>query len=556
MQVYQNVAQDVGGNAVAGVSVTVFITGTLTKAVLFSDNGVTPLANPFINSSDGSFRFYTANGRYDIVLAKANYTFSAVDLSDILVYDRAGLGMVNIKDFGAKGDGIADDTTALTTAIANAQSIGGDVILPSGVYRITSTVVIGQAVRIIGQGAGVGGNTTAGNDDSKSVVIDHDFVGDLFQIVGVNGNVLAGVGSALDNLILRQINGNGTGASGKCISVVKASDTFAPSWIKISRLAIEVATGKNDWSIGIELDGSAAATGPSAGGGLRDTVISDVRITSGANASQSVVIRSCGNVWMRDVTCNLSKAIVLVTGPSVAKASGNVNMSNVGGDTLSLDQVLSGGIYGGVWGTYQDTANTTGIQIDLANLTNTPTFNAINSHLFVGKLGVTGAPSIWTSNGLEYRSGLVQFRAGVTANFGTVDAQALSLFSNGSTALRLENDQNARFQSGFVPKLTRPAYGATVTLNILTAKDFWVTVTNGTAFTVVSNGSPYDGQEITIWISNQSGGAMGAITWPGQYKMSAWTNPATGQNRSITLVFDTTTGNWHETNRTPNDVPN
>ncbi|MGH7451063.1 MAG: glycosyl hydrolase family 28-related protein, partial [bacterium] len=47
--------------------------------------------------------------------------------------------MLNVKDFGAKGDGIADDTTAIQAAIDALPNDGGVVFFPSGIYNITST---------------------------------------------------------------------------------------------------------------------------------------------------------------------------------------------------------------------------------------------------------------------------------------------------------------------------------------------------------------------------------------------------------------------------------
>jgi hypothetical protein len=62
------------------------------------------------------------------------------------------------------------------------------------------------------------------------------------------------------------------------------------------------------------------------------------------------------------------------------------------------------------------------------------------------------------------------------------------------------------------------------------------------------------GQELTIRVKNVSGGAMGTITWNAAFKLSGWTNPATGHSRSITFVYDG--ADWIEINQTAADVPN
>lgn len=50
-------------------TVTVTLHGTTTLASLFSDNGVTPLANPFTANTDGSYQFYAADGNYDATMS-------------------------------------------------------------------------------------------------------------------------------------------------------------------------------------------------------------------------------------------------------------------------------------------------------------------------------------------------------------------------------------------------------------------------------------------------------------------------------------------------------
>ena len=49
--------------------------------------------------------------------------------------------LVSVKDFGAKGDGTTDDTSAIQAAINLACTYGGDVYLPAGTYKISAALV-------------------------------------------------------------------------------------------------------------------------------------------------------------------------------------------------------------------------------------------------------------------------------------------------------------------------------------------------------------------------------------------------------------------------------
>lgn len=63
--------------------------------------------------------------------------------------------VVSVKDFGAVGNGVADDTAAITAAIASSAQ-GLDVFFPTGTYKVTSAITLptGRAIRFSGTGAG------------------------------------------------------------------------------------------------------------------------------------------------------------------------------------------------------------------------------------------------------------------------------------------------------------------------------------------------------------------------------------------------------------------
>ncbi len=85
--------------------------------------------------------------------------------SQNIVYAPAGTGAVqttvqtklresvSVKDFGAVGDGVTDDTAAINSAIESQQANGGAVYVPAGTYKITSTITLRRNVPFIGDGS-------------------------------------------------------------------------------------------------------------------------------------------------------------------------------------------------------------------------------------------------------------------------------------------------------------------------------------------------------------------------------------------------------------------
>lgn len=86
MEKYQNSVTNSGGQSVARARVTV-TTLAGAAATIYSDNGVTPTANPLTTNAQGEFSFYAANGRYTLTTTGAGIRPDTT--SDIILYDRA-----------------------------------------------------------------------------------------------------------------------------------------------------------------------------------------------------------------------------------------------------------------------------------------------------------------------------------------------------------------------------------------------------------------------------------------------------------------------------------
>ena len=86
-------ARNIATGAPAGAAtVSVKLNGTDTLATLYSDNGVTPKANPFTAAATtGIYSYYAANDRYDETVTPASGGGDAYTTTDLILYDPGGL---------------------------------------------------------------------------------------------------------------------------------------------------------------------------------------------------------------------------------------------------------------------------------------------------------------------------------------------------------------------------------------------------------------------------------------------------------------------------------
>jgi hypothetical protein len=172
---------------------------------------------------------------------------------------------LNVRDFGAVGDGTTDDTAAIQacfdtlyttntfdyTAIDNSRIYGTKIVFPKGRYKVTSQLVLGRTNQMLSwlvldmDGSTIDGSTITG---STTYVLTIWFPQECI----FNGlNVLSGTASAINiknsqnTLYNRVAAGSGTGAFA---SLELEGMHFNNTWIG-TNLNQNVGTGGCDWSL-------------------------------------------------------------------------------------------------------------------------------------------------------------------------------------------------------------------------------------------------------------------------------------------------------------------
>lgn len=94
--------------------------------------------------------------------------------------------------------------------------------------------------------------------------------------------------------------------------------------------------------------------------------------------------------------------------------------------------------------------------------------------------------------------------------------------------------------------------GATQTPNLALANYYLYSITNATAWTMNAPTNPTTGKRFLIRIKNASGGALGAITYPGTFHFAGGAKPAepaNGQSYDVEMMYDVTDAIYVEISR-------
>lgn len=141
---------DNNNNPLAGGQLYTYIAGTTTPKATFTDStGTTPNTNPVIMNARGEANVWlTPAQAYKFVLKDA----SSVTIWTVDQLNNAYTGSISVRDFGAVGDSVTDDTAAIQAATNAASTLGKQVYFPAGKYLYTGiSLTAGQSCAFVGE---------------------------------------------------------------------------------------------------------------------------------------------------------------------------------------------------------------------------------------------------------------------------------------------------------------------------------------------------------------------------------------------------------------------
>lgn len=113
---------------------------------------------------------------------------------------------VNVKQYGAKGDGITDDTTAIQNAI-NAAATGSVIFFPAGTYLVSSTIQLVAELAYLGTTGSYGSSTIKQKNSSNLPAV-------LAASGWYNNNTFSDNPVRIENLLIDGNNSNNTTSHG------------------------------------------------------------------------------------------------------------------------------------------------------------------------------------------------------------------------------------------------------------------------------------------------------------------------------------------------------
>jgi len=424
----------------------------------------------------------------------------------------------NVLDFGAVGDGSTKDTAAFANAIAFLDTTGGGALyIPDGIYMLDSLTMTGRSKALVGET--MGSPTLTHGVILRCRTACSDFV------------TISGVAHRIENMF---IDGNGLATAAvvrytnNMTDVVTSNIIIAGGVSGGILLALAASPQNNNAQIselqfyGVLLAGDVGVTNLYINSD-QALVIAFYNLKSFSADYAIDIVRGTVTLYCPFFTANLVHDIRAIRG-QVTIFEGRSESSTI--DSLSF----TGSVYFEL-NSYvhaASIANTT-----LSILSGWTGIGTVVNGQYSNILNSSPTGNLVLINVTIYPGGLI---------YGAFASRIINISSGYVTAPKLVSSVNVL------------VYGVTVTPDAGVADRQYLQVTNGTAFAIAAPANPTPYQTMYLTISNQSGGAIGAITWNAIYKFGTLTLPATGFQKTISYTYDG--ASWFENFQSSSNVPN
>jgi hypothetical protein len=426
------------------------------------------------------------------------------------------------KNFGAVGDGVADDTTPITKAIASGKIIEAE----DGTYAYPTSPNFGVAgFHLYAHPGAIFKHTGSGN----AFIIDGGAAGTGIQ------------GMRFDNL---NVQGNASSTNG------------------IYARSIQRSTFNNARCLGAAVTGSGILVEFGVLNTWVNPIISSNSGTLSPRPKYGMLLNRRSGT---DITTTQTVINPSFEGLTNANGAG-LYIDYAGGTTI-----IGGSSEGNTNGVIR-TANGYGLNqfhgLDLeANTSFDLDFDGGTTDSFYGMYCLGNVRFTGSANRNVWFGGRVDtINMGASTAYNTFYGLQVVTTRTDSSVAGLENEwinctapgaivYTNRLRGGTASTWLPQTYSASITINASQQDIALITATNGLDFDITAPTNTSRGQILIITIANASGGVMGAAVFNAVFKTAgAFVKPANGFNRSFMFYYNST--NWIELNRSPADVAN
>lgn len=501
---------DVAGNAITGASVQINLRGAGAATVYAASAGGTTVANP-LTTVKGRVpaAAWVDEGSYDAVTTYNGVTdtdqfeaFSGTATGNFALKARLP---VNVKDYGAAGDGTTDDTAAFTSA-RDAAGIGGTVTIPPGTYRLDGFAPL---ERQLYQGQGVGVTILKAKVGAARVVtIEGKFLAKLENLT-VDGNA-----KAADGIRIRGTN-SAAGSSSQRNMLERVRVTQCATGVRVDGAGAADQADKNlyvevmidNCTIGFESATSNSQQQCFIGGSIDDCTSRAIKTNGtmtfiGWQAQQTL---GGAGVTMIEFTGAAVDSIVLI---DCITETHDITFDSGAGNNWPLN----------------------GVQVYASVL-------QANSH--IAKVDRAGTPVALIIRGSRLNGGIIDLRGNSTTFVDEYNAPS-------STTTVTRTGAGTRHIKRSIAGSEGQSVASAGSITIPAGAET-VFITGTTAINTITTATAYHGQEVTLVFA-----AALTVQNTGNLKMAGGVNFSATADDTITFVYSGADGLWREKARSVN----